>query len=586
MTLTPSRPPTPRPPTAPTASCPNAPGPCRGGAKGPPESPIYPSTLPPIHLPALSSSAPNKPNLPTPKDTVKTCLVVAYIELSPYPGRNKQTQSNPISPPTLASSDSVGLDAALAAGRVDGVEKAKMAHAPNQQEERIMSMDRRTFLTRSLAAGAALSFPAVATAQRDKTYRTALIGSGWWGTNILREAVACGRCKPVALVDVDRQQLATCAAEVAKWTSDVPKHYEDYREMIAREKPDIAIVATPDHWHPLCMIEAVRSGAHVYVEKPIGHTIMEGRAMVNAARAANRVVQVGTHRRVSPHNVSGMKFLRAGNAGKIGMVRSFVLYGGGGPERPKKNIEPPKELNWDFWCGPGPLRSYCGDPDNPRRGGIHPRSWRSWLDYANGTLADWGIHWLDQVLWIMERKWPKTVHCTGGRPILGEPILTDEVQTTDAPDHQVASYQFEDFTATWEHRRFGGNPTEKTENVGCWFYGTKGTFHMGWRRGWTFYPSGRGQQEIHEDPQLNQPDSQNIKELWADFLKAIETGERPACDIETIHYSTNMSLLGMLSYKLGRSVTWDGQKETCLGDPQANALLRRDYRGPWTYPGA
>jgi predicted dehydrogenase len=178
------------------------------------------------------------------------------------------------------------------------------------------------------------------------------------------------------------------------------------------------------------------------------------------------------------------------------------------------------------------------------------------------------------------------VHSTGGRPIKGQPILTDELQTTDAPAHQVATYQFEDFTLTWEHRQFAGNPTDKTESVGCYFYGTKGTFHMGWQRGWTFYPSGRGEQEVHEEPQLNLPDQQNIKGLWTDFLSAIETGSRPVCDIEAIHYSTNLSLLGMLSYKLGRSVTWDGEKENCVGDPDANRLLRRDYRAPWVYPKA
>ncbi len=438
-----------------------------------------------------------------------------------------------------------------------------------------MPMNRRTFLRNSLATGLAVGFPAVATAERDKTYRTALIGCGWWGTNILREAVASGRCKVVALVDVDRRQLERSAAEVAGWTGDKPKHYEDYREMLAAEKPEIAIVATPDHWHALPMIAAVKAGAHVYVEKPIGHTIMEGRAMVNAARAAGRVVQVGTHRRVSPHNVSGMRFLREGRAGKIGMVRCYVIYGGGA-EQPRPNAEPPEGLNWDFWCGPAPLRPY--------NSGIHPRGFRNYLDYANGTLADWGVHWLDQVLWIMEEKWPRTVYSVGGRPIKGAPILNAEVQTTDAPDHQVATYEFEDLTVTWEHRQFAGNPTERTENVGCHFYGTEGTFHMGWQRGWTFYPERRGQSEIHEDPKLNQPDAQNIKELWADFLRSIETGGRPVCDIEAIHYSTNLSLLGMLSLKLGRSVRWDGEKEVCIGDPQANLLLRRDYRSPWVYP--
>jgi predicted dehydrogenase len=438
-----------------------------------------------------------------------------------------------------------------------------------------MPIDRRRFLKSSLATGLALGFPGIVAAQKGKTYRTALIGAGWWGTNILREAVACGRCTPVALVDVDGRQLARCADEVAKWTGETPKHYEDYREMLAAEKPDIAIVATPDHWHALPTIAAVQAGAHVFVEKPIGHTIMEGRAMVNAARAAGRVVQVGTHRRVSPHNVSGRQFLREGRAGKIGMIKCFVLYGGG-PEQPRKNIEPPNELNWDLWCGPAPLR--------PFNGGAHPRGFRNYLDYANGTLGDWGIHWLDQVLWIMDERWPKTVHSTGGRPIKGEPILTAEHQTTDAPDHQVATYQFDDFTLTWEHRQFAGNPTDKTENVGCYFYGTRGTFHMGWQRGWTFYPSGRGEREVHEEPKLNQPDAQNIKELWADFLDAIETSRRPVCDIEAIHYSTNLSLLGMLSYRLGRSVHWDGAKEVCVGDPDANKLLRREYRGPWVYP--
>jgi len=441
-----------------------------------------------------------------------------------------------------------------------------------------MPMNRRIFLKSSVATGLAVGFPAVATAQQNKTYRTALIGCGWWGTNILREAMASGRCKLAALVDVDQRQIAKCAAEAGKWTSDQPRQYEDYREMLEKDKPDIAIVATPDHWHALPMIAAVKAGAHVYVEKPICHTIMEGRAMVNAARAANRVVQVGTHRRVSPHNVSGRKFLQEGKAGKIAMVRCFVLYGGNGPEEPKKNSEPPKELNWDSWCGPAPVRPY--------NGGIHPRAWRSYLDYGNGTLGDWGVHWLDQVRWVMGIKSPHTVFSAGGRPIKGKPVLTAEYQTTDAPDHQVATYQFDDLTVTWEHRQFAGNPAEKTESVGCFFYGTKGTFHMGWQKGWTFFPLGRGEQEIHEEPKLNQPDDQNIKELWADFLDAIETGRRPISDIEQIHYSTTMSLLGMLSMKLGRSVRWDGEREVCLDDPQANQLLRREYRKPWAYPGA
>jgi predicted dehydrogenase len=446
-----------------------------------------------------------------------------------------------------------------------------------------MRLTRRNFLSASAAAGLAWATPAVHAAPQGKIYKTAIIGSGWWGMNILREAIRAGQSKVVAMCDVDQRQLNPAAAEVEKMTGQTPKKYVDYRDLLDKERPEIVIVATPDHWHALQTIDAVRAGAHVYVEKPISHTIKEGRAMVNAARTAGRVVQVGTHRRVSPHNVAGREFIRSGKLGKIGMVRAFVHYGGG-PEKPRKNVEPPKELNWDLWCGPAPMRPFNGDPDNPWSGGIHPRGFRMYLDYANGTLGDWGIHWMDQILWITGAKWPKKVFSTGGRPIKGPPVLTQEEQTSDAPDHQVAVLEFDGFTVSWEHRQFAGNNAEKGESVGCYFYGTEGTFHMGWQQGAVFYPVDSRKAPIRFEPQLHKPDDQNIKELWADFLQAIEAKRRPVSDIEEVHYSTNCSLLGMLSFKLGRSVVWDGEKEEVVGDPEANKLLRREYRGEWKYP--
>ena len=437
-------------------------------------------------------------------------------------------------------------------------------------------MNRRNFIKTSVAG--AFSFPAFSIRGADspaRKYRIALIGCGWWGGNILREALASGACDVVALCDVDTRQTDKLFENVTQLAGQQPKRYKDYRELLAKEKPEIAIVATPDHWHALPMIAAVQAGAHVYVEKPISHTVNEGRAMVKAARDTGRVVQVGTHRRISPHNVSGREFIRSGKLGKLGMVRCFVSYGGG-PEKPQANEDPPKELDWDLWCGPAPLR-----PFNKR---IHPKGFRNFLDYANGTLGDWGIHWLDQVLWVTGEKWPRKVYSTGGRPIKGPPVLTQEEQTTDAPDHQVATFEFEPFTMVWEHRQFAGNDAEKGENVGCYFYGTKGTFHMGWQKGWTFYPTGKGEPVQHEDPRLGKPDDQNIKELWADFLDAIKIGRRPVSDIGEIQRSTDCALLGMLSFKLGRSVQWDGAKGTIVGDAEASKLLSRPYRGPWKYP--
>jgi predicted dehydrogenase len=259
------------------------------------------------------------------------------------------------------------------------------------------------------------------------------------------------------------------------------------------------------------------------------------------------------------------------------MAKCF-FYSGGGAEQPQANEDPPAGLDWDMWCGPAPLR-----PFNRR---IHPMGHRQFLDYTNGWIADWGIHWFDQALWIMELEHPKRVFSTGGRSVRGPAVNSPEGQTGDAPDHQVATYDFDDdFTLTWEHRQFGGNRASQHQDVGVHFYGTEGTFYLGWRDGWTFYPNGRKQAPVHEEPQFSgQKDSENIAESWRDFIEAIEQKRRSTSDIETAQRSTNISLLGMLSLKLGRSIRWDGAKQTIPDDPEAAALLQRAYRSPWEYP--
>jgi predicted dehydrogenase len=439
-------------------------------------------------------------------------------------------------------------------------------------------LSRRNFLKAGVASGAAIAFPYVLGAEKDKKYRIALIGTGWWGMNITREAIKNSDCKIVAMCDVDKNILDPASGEIEKLTGNAPDKYKDYRELLDKVKPDIVINATPDHWHALITIAACKAGADVYVEKPISHTILEGKAMVKAARDNERIVQVGTHRRVSPHCISAHKFLKDGNLGKIGMVRTFVHSDyGQWPDPPDE--KPPEGLDWDFWCGPAPLRAY-----NKR---IHPRGFRQFLDYANGQLADWGIHWLDQVMWWTEEKYPKSIYSTGSKRITSG--------IADAPDTQVVVYEFDSFTCTWEHRFYAGNEAEK-HSIGCYFYGTKGTLHLGWHDGWTYYPPPQDEHDhhheqpseslkmIHEEPKTHTRDAHNIPELWADFMDAIKTRRKPLCDIEIGHRSTNMSLLGMLSMKHGKSIKWDGDKEMVIGDEDANKLLRRDYRRPWVYP--
>ncbi len=425
-------------------------------------------------------------------------------------------------------------------------------------------MRRRTFIqsSASLSGASYLGFPLIRA--KAKKYRVVLIGSGWWGMNILREAVKSGGTEVVGLCDVDQRQLAKASDEVEGWIGKKAKWYTDYRDCLEKTKPDIAIVATPDHWHALPTIAATEAGAHVYVEKPISHTILEGRAMVQAARRNKRVVQVGTHRRTSPHPVSAMEFLRSGKLGRISMVKCFVNRAGS-PGIPTPNERIPEGLDWDAWIGPAPYRGY-----NPK---IHPKGFRQFLDFANGTIGDWGIHWFDQVLWWSEQQHPTKVYSSGDRYV--------KADSTDAPDTQLAIYEFEDFAMTWEHKLCAENAYEK-HTVGCYFYGTEGTLHLGWRDGWTFFPSAKSAKEIHMPAVLNEPDQQNIKELWANFVHAIETDTKPICDIERGYVATNMSLLAMISMKLGRSIAWDGKY--ILNDPEAAKLLSRPYRDPWQYP--
>ena len=375
-----------------------------------------------------------------------------------------------------------------------------------------------------------------------------------------------GQSKIVGIADVDERAIAATSAEVAKLTGDQPNRYRDYREMLAKEKPEICIVATPDHWHALPVIAALKAGAHVYVEKPISHTLREGSAMLKTARDTQRLVQVGTHRRMSPHCISGMDFLKSGKVGKIGMVRAFVgSAGGAGVKTP--DSEAPAGLDWDAWCGPAPYRPYNKT--------IHPRGFRQFMDFANGTVGDWGIHWFDQLLWWTEEKYPRKVFSTGGRFIRQD--------NTDAPDTLITSFEFESFRCTWEHRLYANNNAEKAA-IGCYFYGTEGTFHMGWRDGWSFFPSDAKQPTIHVEPQLNAPDGQNIRELWKDFLDSIAAKRLPACDIEKGHQATAMSMLAIASLKHGKSLDWDGKREIITNEPAANKLLSRNYRKGYDYP--
>ena len=428
-------------------------------------------------------------------------------------------------------------------------------------------MKRRDFIKQSAFAGLAVnSFPFIVRKPVAK-YKTALIGSGWWGMNILREAIRSGEIQVVALCDVDENQIKKAATEVNTLCSDSPKHYKDFRECLKKEKPDIVINATPDHWHALIAIEAMKSGAHIFLEKPISHTVKEGMMIQKTARDTQRMCIVDFHRRYSPHNVSAMAFLKSGKVGTVKDVRAFVNYKWG-EGKPNEKEAIPEGLDWDFYCGPSEIVPYSKN--------IHPRGWRHYSQFANGQIGDWGPHWFDQILWWTEEKAPKKIFS----------VMTDSIRGTsqNTPECQTVVYEFEDFVCTWEHSILNSRNQYGGESVGVFFHGTEGTLHTGWQSGWTFYPADRKKEIIKQAPQLDEPDQQNIKLVWQDFLNSIKTGKLPFADIEKGRQATNMALLGMLSARLGRSIEWDEKNDKILNDKQANKMLSRKYRGNWEYP--
>ena len=272
-------------------------------------------------------------------------------------------------------------------------------------------------------SGASDPAPAAAFTAPRETKRVGLIGAGWYGKIDLFRLLQVAPVEVVSLCDVDRKMLAEAAEIVAtrQVSKKKPRTYADYREMLKEKDLDIVLIATPDHWHPLAMIAAVEAGADVYVEKPISVDVTEAQAMLAAARKHQRVVQVGTQRRSTPHLIEARdRIVREGKLGKIGLVEIYCYYHMRARGNPP-DTTPPDYLDWEMWTGPAPMRPY-----NPL---AHPRGWRAFMEYGNGIVGDMCIHMLDMVRWMLGLGWPKRISSTGG-------ILVDKASKANIPDTQ------------------------------------------------------------------------------------------------------------------------------------------------------
>jgi predicted dehydrogenase len=437
-------------------------------------------------------------------------------------------------------------------------------------------MDRRQFIG-SGAAGLAYGFADQA------PKRVGLIGCGWYGKCDLFRLIQVAPVEVVSLCDVDKRMLAEAADLVAgrQASKKKPRTYADYREMLKQKDLDIVLIGTPDHWHALPMIAAVQAGADVYVQKPISVDVVEGHAMLAAARKHKRVVQVGMQRRSTPHLIEAReRYLQSGALGKIGLVEIYCYY----PLRNRPDpadTAPPEYLDYEMWTGPAPMR-----PFNPM---MHPGQWRAFMEYGNGNMGDMGVHMLDMVRWMLGLGWPKRISSTGG-------ILVRPAGKSNIADTQTATFEFDGLRVVWQHRAWGEAPDPKY-TWGATFYGEKGTLKAS-VFSYDYKPLGKGAETIHKDvgyeleqypedktePRLEKHCAPAIRGHMRDLLANIASRGRPVADIEEGHISAACCILANLSMRLGRTLTWDPANHVVVGDPEATRLLRRPYRKPWIHP--
>ncbi|MCE9607402.1 MAG: Gfo/Idh/MocA family oxidoreductase [Planctomycetia bacterium] len=450
-------------------------------------------------------------------------------------------------------------------------------------------MDRRTFLQAgaaapltSLTSFSALSSLAHADVARErKPRRVALIGCGWYGKCDLLRLLQIEPVEVVAMCDVDSKMLAEAADIVAarQVSKKRPRTHADYRELLAEKDAEMVLIATPDHWHALPMIAAVEAGADVYVQKPISVDIVEGQAMLAAARRTGRVVQVGTQRRSTPHLIEARdQIVRPGKLGKVGLVEIYCYY----HMRSNQSVPdsaPPANLDYEMWTGPAPMR--------PFNSLVHPRRWRYFQEYGNGIVGDMCIHMLDTVRWMLDLGWPKSVSSSGG-------ILVDKQSKANISDTQSAVFDFGDVEVVWQHRTWGSAPDPQYP-WGATLYGDQGTLKAS-VNSYDFIPN-KGD-PIHRDVVMEldkYPEDRDEKDLekqvapairghMRDWLQAIDTRGKPVADIEQGHISTASCILANLSSDLGRTLHWDIAAGNIRGDEKANERLRRPYRAPWIHP--
>ena len=390
----------------------------------------------------------------------------------------------------------------------------------------------------------------------------ALIGCGGRGRVDAHEAQPY--CNIVAVCDVYDAHARGAAMEFGGATA-----YQDFRKLLERNDIDCIITGTPDHWHTLVNLHALRAGKDVYSEKPLTLTIDEGKHVVDAVQRTNRILQTGTQQRSDPEFRLAAELIRNQRIGKLQEVTVILPAGLYGGPFPAKAV--PEGLDWDFWLGQAPKVDYCDERGDFR--------FRYWYDYSGGTMTDWGAHHNDIVLWALG------LDDSGPVSINGKPSIEMVPGGFTAYSQYHVEYTYANGV---RHHCF-------TTTSDMWTGGSikqgPGTLHNGIRfdgtDGWLWVT--RGQIQASKPEILKEPLGSDAVRLYvsnnhkANFFDCVKSRKQPICPAEVGHRSASVCHLGAISIRLGRKLDWDPAKQQFVNDPEADKWLSREMRKPWGY---
>lgn len=396
-----------------------------------------------------------------------------------------------------------------------------------------------------------------------------LIGCGGQGTGDMRGLMGSPEIQAVAVCDPDRNNRERAkehvesqyAKEKESGTFKGCDTYGDFRELCAREDIDAIVVGTPDHWHALCTLEALRNGKDVYCEKPITHLFAEGQAVYKEAAKQKAIFQVGSQQRSDTRFRMAAEVIMNGLIGKVTQVKVGLPTGGGTDLDGKRGEPIPEHLDYDMWCGPSRYLPY-----NPKR--LH-WDWRWCLDYGGGQLMDWIGHHNDIAHWglEMDKSGPIRVEARNFR--FAEKGMYDQPL-----DYEVVSEYAGGYTVTLSNQHKMG---KDGRSMGTYWEGTDG---------WVYVD--RGRIEASNPDWIKERNDRGPKKAYLsrshqkNFIEGIKTRQECICPAETGHRSATPGHLGYLSLALGRPIKWDPEKEVVIDDPVADKLLKQvNYRGDW-----